>query len=122
MALISAAPANAAFSVCNKTTHPAAVALGFVNEKGWNSAGWWNIAPGNCAQLVSQPLNARFYYLYAVHQDIGGAWDGEHSFCVKPGQFTIQGRINCAGKGYEARRFFEVDTGNSPNWTENLVD
>ena len=120
--MLTPKPASAALLVCNKTDHPASVALGFVDGQGWKSAGWWKIAPGNCAQLISQPLNARYYYLYGVHQEVGGAWDGDRSFCVTTGQFTIHGRVNCEAQGYEARPFFQVDTGNAPNWTENLAD
>jgi uncharacterized membrane protein len=119
-----AAPTEAALSVCNKTMYSTAVALGFIDGRGWNSAGWWIVGPGNCAQVVSEPLNARYYYLYAVREDGGSAWAGDRTFCIKQGsdKFSIQGRSNCAAQGYEARRFFQVDTGNSPNWTQNLAD
>jgi uncharacterized membrane protein len=115
-------PAEAGLSVCNKTAHPASVVLGFFDGKVWSSAGWWSVASSGCTELVSTPLSARFYYLYAVHQDIGGAWDGDRSFCVAEGQFNIRGREGCLSQGYEIRRFFQVDTGNSPDWIENLAD
>lgn len=118
----SALPASAKFSVCNTTAQPATVALGFYNGKEWGSAGWWTIAPGGCTMLINEPLISRYYYLYAEHQNVGGAWDGDRSFCVKSGHFSIQGRTNCLSHGYEVRRFFQVDTGTSPDWTENLAD
>lgn len=117
-----AAPANAGFSVCNKTTHPASVALGYYDGADWSSAGWWNIVAGACAELITTPLPARYYYVYAVHQDVGGAWDGDRSFCVATNSFRIKGRRDCLAQGHEVRRFFQVDTGNSPDWTENLAD
>ena len=115
-------PAAARFSVCNKTAHPASVALGFFNGKEWASSGWWKIAAGTCAALIEEPLLARFYYVYGEHEDLGGAWEGDRSFCVESGRFTIPGRADCLAHGYEVKRFFQVDTGNAPDWTENLAD
>jgi uncharacterized membrane protein len=118
----SALPASAKFAVCNRTATPASVALGFFDGKDWASAGWWKLAAGECSALVKEPLMGRFYYLYAEHQDSDGAWDGDRSFCVKQRRFTIQGRRDCSAHGYELKRFFQVDTGNSVDWTENLAD
>ena len=118
----SADPAAAKLSVCNKTAHPAAVALGSFDGKDWTSAGWWTVAAGECAALVNEPLPARYYYLYAEHRDVGGAWEGDRSFCVKQGHFEFRGRADCLAHGYEAKRFFQVDTGKSAEWTENLAD
>lgn len=115
-------PAAARFSVCNKTAIPASIALGFFNGKDWASSGWWKIGAGGCAVLIEEPLLARFYYVYAEHDEVGGAWEGDRSFCVKAGRFTIVGRAGCPAHGYDTRRFFQVDTGNAPDWTENLAD
>jgi uncharacterized membrane protein len=122
LSAMAATPAQAVFSVCNKTEHSALVALGFYDGKDWGSTGWWTVAAGACARIVNEPLVARYYYLYAVHQDIGGAWEGDRSFCVGQGRFNVLGRSNCAGKGLETKKFFQVDTGQSPDWTENLAD
>jgi uncharacterized membrane protein len=120
---VTTLPAAARFSVCNKTAHPTSVALGFFNGKDWASSGWWRIAAGDCTALIEDPLQARFYYVYAKPEDLGGAWEGDRSFCVKPdGRFTIQGRTDCLAHGYEVKRFFQVDTGKTPDWTENLAD
>jgi uncharacterized membrane protein len=119
---LSADPAAAKFSVCNKTAFPASVALGFFNGKQWASSGWWRIDAGDCAALIEEPLLARFYYVYAAHENLGGAWEGDRSFCVGSGRFTIVGRADCLAHGYEVKRFFQVDTGNAPDWTENLAD
>jgi uncharacterized membrane protein len=115
-------PAAAKFSVCNKTTHTASLAFGFFDGKNWGSAGWWTVAAGSCAALTEEPLSARFYYVYAEHQDVGGAWEGDRGFCVKQGRFAIATRTDCLAQGYEVKRFFQVDTGNATDWTENLAD
>lgn len=117
----SAIPADAALSVCNKTTHQTLVAIGYFDGVNWDSAGWWKIPASGCAKLIPEPLVGRYYYLYAEHE-IGGAWDGDRSFCVAHMRFTIVGRTDCLAQGYEARRFFQVDTGKATDWTENLAD
>jgi uncharacterized membrane protein len=114
--------AAAKFSVCNRTAHAASLAFGFFDGKNWGSAGWWTVAAGSCAALLEGPLSARFYYVYARHQGVGGAWEGDRSFCVKQGRFAIARHTDCMTQGYEARRFFQVDTGNSTDWIENLAD
>ena len=115
-------PAAARFAVCNKTAHATSIAIGFFSGKEWASSGWWKIPAGNCTPVIEEPLLGRFYYVYAEHEDLGGAWEGDRSFCVGSGHFTIMGRADCAGRGYEVKRFFQVDTGNAPDWTENLAD
>jgi uncharacterized membrane protein len=117
----TASEADASFSVCNRTAAAAAVAIGYFDGAHWDSAGWWKIAPRACSELIHAPLVGRYYYLYA-EQGIGGAWDGQHTFCVARARFTITGRVDCPGQGYEGRGFFQVDTGNAPDWTENLAD
>jgi uncharacterized membrane protein len=119
---LSTHPAAARFSVCNKTANPASIAIGFFNGKDWTSSGWWKVAPGGCAAVIDEPLLARYYYVYAEHEELGGAWEGDRSFCVGTGRFSIAGRGNCTAHGYETKRFFQVDTGNAPDWTENLAD
>jgi uncharacterized membrane protein len=116
------APARAQFSVCNRTMSKMSVAIGYFDGKNWDSAGWWNVDFGKCEVLIRTALNARYYYLYAIHPEIGGSWDGDRSFCVKDGGFTIHGRQDCLALGYDVKRFFQVDTGNSVDWTENLAD
>ncbi len=115
-------PAESALRVCNKTDHAASVAIGFFDGKDWSSQGWWTVAPAGCSELVGGSLNARYYYLYAIHQDVGGAWDGDRGFCTVGQQFRIPGRANCQGRSYERSPFFQIDTGDAPDWTENLED
>jgi len=115
-------PAEAAFTVCNKTAHPARVALGRFDGSAWVSQGWWTIAAKACESLLPGPLDARFYYLYATDGG-SGSWGGARGFCVEPGgQFEIAGRSNCAARGWDRRGFFEVDTGQATTYTQSLSD
>jgi uncharacterized membrane protein len=119
--LAVAAPAEASFSVCNKGSHAAKVALGRFNGRDWESVGWWSLKPKSCARLLIGPLEARYYYLYATDGQTGG-WDGKHGFCVAGASFTIAGRGNCAARGYERKGFFQVDTGRRSDYTHKLSD
>jgi uncharacterized membrane protein len=120
--ICAAGPASAKLAVCNKTAAPAKVALGRFDGATWMSEGWWTIAPGTCATLLDTPLKARYYYLFATDGG-AGSWSGSRAFCVsQTGKFSIGGRSDCASRGYDEKSFFEVDTGNKPDWTQYLSD
>ena len=118
---VSAGPAGAGFTVCNKSGHMAKVALGRFDGRSWGSEGWWTIGPSSCTKLIARPLDARYYYLYAT-DSAAGTWDGSKNFCTGQSTFTIVGRGSCAARGFDRKGFFEVDTGQNPDWTQNLSD
>jgi uncharacterized membrane protein len=113
-------PARAEFTVCNKASVAAKVALGLYNGTEWESRGWWTIPSRKCETLISGQLNARYYYLYGTDNQ-SGTWSGGTYFCTLPQpKFEISGRGNCAPRGFDRKGFFAVDTGNSPNWKQSL--
>ncbi len=117
---VGTTPAEAALNVCNRSNLPAKVAVGRFNGTKWMSEGWWTIEPTKCATLVEGNLKARYYYLYAT-DGAAGTWDGGKNFCTTPNdKFAIVGRADCAKAGFDKRGFFEIDTGQSPNWTQSL--
>jgi uncharacterized membrane protein len=117
----SAPPALADLKLCNRTESKVGVALGYKDtEQGWTSEGWWNVAPAGCVKLKEGPLNARFYYVYAVDYDKGGAWGGTSKMCTQNKLFTIRGLDNCVERGFDRKGFFEVDTGEEMDWTVEL--
>lgn len=119
-AVQAAPPASAAFNICNKSGLAARVALGRFDGTHWASQGWWTVTPKTCARLLTGPLQARYYYLYAT-DGAGGSWEGKTHFCTAPGAtFLVPGRNDCAARGFDRRGFFEVDTGKSPEWTQTL--
>jgi uncharacterized membrane protein len=121
-ATLCAQEAQATFAVCNKAKHAANVAFGRFNGTDWMSEGWWTVAAGKCARLLADPLDARYYYLFA---DDGGSgtWDGGTDFCTTSApKFSIVGRQSCASRGFDRRGFFRIDTGQAPNWTQSLSD
>ena len=120
--IASAAPARADLRVCNDSSNPVSIALGYRAERGWQSEGWWVANPSQCAIVFQGDLNSRFYYLYVADDIGGGAWDGDNFMCTRDETFTIFDTENCLARGYERTGFFEVDTQNRTDWTLQLKD
>jgi uncharacterized membrane protein len=115
-------PATASLSVCNTTARAAIVALGRFDGAHWVSDGWWRVKPKQCSPLVSGPLNARYYYMYASDGAFG-VWNGPKFFCVGvTDRFSSVERGSCAARGFERRGFFEIDTHNKLNWIQPLTN
>ncbi|MCB1516836.1 MAG: DUF1036 domain-containing protein [Hyphomicrobiaceae bacterium] len=129
LSLIATSPARADLRVCNQTTNPVSIALGYHSERGWQSEGWWIANPGDCAIVVLGNLQKRYYYLYAVDDIGGGTWEGSAFMCTQNESFTIIGVEDCLARGYERTGFFEADTGekgtagtDNPSWTFQLTE
>lgn len=118
----TALPAAADLKLCNTTTSRVGVAIGYKDEKGWVSEGWWNVASQTCEVLLKGTLVARFYYVHALDYDRGGEWGGKNFMCTGDKAFTIRGEQDCSGRGYKRSGFFEVDTKEEKDWTVRLTD
>ncbi|MGB0087757.1 MAG: DUF1036 domain-containing protein [Rhodomicrobiaceae bacterium] len=117
-----AAPARADLKLCNTTTSRVGVAIGYKDEKGWVSEGWWNVASQTCEVLLKGSLVARYYYIHAVDYDRGGEWGGPSFMCTADKAFTIRGVDDCQSRGNKRSGFFEVDTNEERDWTVRLTD
>lgn len=120
--LASGGAAHADLRLCNLTTSRVGIALGYRDQQGWASEGWWNLNPKGCETLLRGPLASRFYYLYAVDYDRGGEWSGRSFMCTREREFTIRGVEDCLARGFDRSGFFEVDTGEQRSWTIQLTD
>jgi uncharacterized membrane protein len=117
-----AAPAAADLKLCNTTSSRVGVAIGYKDEQGWVSEGWWNVASQTCEVLLKGTLVARYYYIHALDYDRGGEWGGQAFMCTQDKAFTIRGVDDCPGKGGKRSGFFEVDTNEEKDWTVRLAD
>ena len=115
-----AMPARADLRMCNMTVNRVGVALGYKDKDGWATEGWWTIEAQKCLPLLKGDLIARYYYVFAVDYDKGGSWGGKSMMCTRDKVFTIRGLEDCSGRGYQKTGFFEVDTGESADWTVSL--
>jgi uncharacterized membrane protein len=120
--LASAGSARADLKLCNNTSSRIGVAIGYKDDKGWVSEGWWNVTSQTCEVLLKGPLVARFYYVHALDYDRGGEWGGKAFMCTADKSFTIRGEADCGGRGYKRSGFFEVDTNEEKDWTVRLTD
>jgi uncharacterized membrane protein len=122
MMAFQTAPAAADFRLCNNTGSRVGISLGYKENDGWTTEGWWNLSARTCETLLRGSLVARFYYIYAVDYDRGGEWSGQAFMCTRDKEFTIRGTDDCLARGYDRVGFFEVDTGEQPSWTVQLTE
>jgi uncharacterized membrane protein len=112
----------AGLKVCNQTSDPHSVAIGYQSNGEWVSEGWWNIDPGACSEPISGDLKSRYYYLFATAKDRTFHGEG-YSFCTQLSAFTIVGDKNCEGRGFDRSNFAQIDTGEtSRNHVHNIVE
>jgi uncharacterized membrane protein len=115
-------PASADFRLCNNTSGKVGIALGYKDNEGWVTEGWWNLAPRSCETLLRGTLVARYYYVYAIDYDRGGEWSGKAFMCSREKEFTIRGTEDCLARGFDRTGFFEVDTAEQRSWTVQLTE
>ena len=58
---VTGGPANADFRLCNNTSNRVGIAVGYKENEGWTTEGWWNIAARSCETVLRGSLVARFY-------------------------------------------------------------
>ncbi len=115
-------PAAADFRLCNNTSSRVGIAVGYKDNEGWTTEGWWNLTARSCETLLRGALVARYYYIYAVDYDRGGEWSGQAFMCTRDKEFTVRGTGNCLARGYDRTGFFEVDTSEQQSWTVQLTE
>ena len=120
LSLVMPQDAKADLRVCNQTASRVGIAIGYRDQQGWVSEGWYLIKGNNCEVLLKDDLTARYYYIYAQDYDRGGEWAGRTPMCTRDKEFQIRGVEDCLARGYDRTRFFEIDTGEQKNWTIQL--
>lgn len=120
--LVTAGSARADLKLCNSTSSRIGVAVGYRDQTGWATEGWWNIASQTCETLLKGAVPSRFIYVHALDYDRGGEWAGKNFMCTADRSFAIRGVQDCPQRGYKRTGFFEVDTGELQEWTIRLTD
>lgn len=119
----AAAPAaEASFKLCNQSFDVLNIAIGQPGRDSeardqFVTRGWWRVAPNQCATLVRDTLQSRYFYLFAT--DVFGkeVLSGSIPLCVAPSRFVIDNQGECLVRGYLDARFIEVDTEEQSDWT-----
>ncbi len=119
---LSMVAARADLKLCNSTPSRVGVAIGYQDQDGWATEGWWNIASQTCETLLKGAVPSQFIYVHAVDYDRGGEWAGKNEMCTADKSFSIRGVHDCEKRGYKPTGFFEVDTGQAQEWTVRLTD
>jgi uncharacterized membrane protein len=120
--IFASAPAAADFRLCNNTGSRVGIAVGYKDNDGWTTEGWWNLSARTCETLMRGALVARFYYVYAIDYDRGGEWSGQAFMCTREKEFTVRGTEDCLARGFDRTGFFEVDTSEQRSWTVQLTE
>ncbi|NCG10565.1 MAG: DUF1036 domain-containing protein [Alphaproteobacteria bacterium] len=112
--------------LCNDTPHLVWSAIGFVSKDNFTTQGWLKIPSDECIRAINKSLLDRYYFVYAEAVDKQGKlllqggkpliWGGTFNLCTKPTRFTIEGRNECAEKGFDKTGFMKIDTGKEQKW------
>ena len=122
VAALAVPSAYADLKLCNSTASRVGVSIGYQDNTGWATEGWWNIASQTCETLLKGAVPSRFVYVHAIDYDRGGEWGGKNDMCTAEKSFAIRGVQECPKRGYKRTGFFEVDTGEAKEWTIRLTD
>ena len=117
-AVLLAAPAEAAMTLCNRSWTAASVAVGYLDgAKGWTAEGWFSIARGKCETLVKSRLGGSYVYLLVdggrlpPSRGQSGGW-----FCTDDSGFATRNRdysnaqhdLMCEAAGLKTEQFREI--------------
>ena len=118
---VKSANADTTVHFCSEVPYRVHVVLGYTNEHGWQSRGWYRLLPGDCITPNIGSFNNRTWYYYAHSDRQFLRWrdqDGPR-FCVSYGEpFHLTRNLNRC----ETERFIEVEMENgTDNFTMTLT-
>src|SRR5690606_21946801 len=98
-------------TLCNRTRGRLWTAIARRRGEGWESRGWWALAPGGCVRTIDEVLIQEVYYVHASLDSPNGprylAAGGE-AFCTSPARFAILGRDRCESRYYQTTLFTPI--------------
>jgi uncharacterized membrane protein len=122
-AMKSAVPSG--YTLCNDTAGDAYVAIGLqmVGLKGavYAARGWWTVAGGTCAQLVTESVAGKKIWLRVERTKGAALVAGPTKFCVTNIEFDVQGRERCAQRGLIEAGFAETHGGPAAGFTAHVT-
>lgn len=126
-ALAAPLPAQAALTLCNRTSYILYAASAAIQSPRSETKGWTRLAPGECQVERKEPLTADTYLVHArsslAHSGPARAWGGSYPMCVKDGNFTIKQaatQATCTAEGTFALPFAPLANGGKSVWTMNF--
>ena len=119
-------PAQAALTLCNRTSYILYAATSAVQGAHSETQGWTRVAPGECQVARKEPLTAQRYLVHArsslAHSGPARAWGGNQPVCVKDGNFAIKqpaSKSSCTDDSF-ALPFATLDNQGKRVWTMNF--
>jgi len=98
-AFLTAVPARAELTLCNRTSYRMDAAIGIEKRANVATRGWFRLDPGQCQQVIDGPLDADMIYVHGRTPSVYGTAplprDGEAEFCVRAGDFDITNARGC---------------------------
>jgi uncharacterized membrane protein len=127
MSLPASEPAQAALTLCNRTSYILYAATSAIQSPKTQTQGWTRIAPGECQVARKERLVAETYLVHArtslAHSGPPRAWGGAYPVCVKDSDFTMQQAVTqpyCASDDTFPLPFAALDNHGQANWTMNF--
>ncbi|MBS0470352.1 MAG: DUF1036 domain-containing protein [Proteobacteria bacterium] len=127
--LVPPKSAQAAMTVCNRTSYVLYTAVGAGQKDGVQVQGWQRVIPGACRILLPGDLTASSYYLYArssqAYSGTPRAWGGDAALCVKSVNFSAKSSApdhNCPSDDFYPISFAAIDTHRLKSWTATLSE
>ncbi len=127
--LLMASPANAKYSLCNKSSYALSAAIGYVDGDRLATRGWWRLRPGQCKVVLTEPTDPGRYFVYAEavpgHKGALRAWSGETPLCVEnEGFFNLRNQEVCRENAVAQRNFFDVEVTPAAggNWQTDFAE
>jgi len=125
--ILAATPAEAALTLCNRTSYILYAATSAIQSPRSQTQGWTRITPGECQLARKEPLTAETYLVHArtslAHSGPARAWGGAYPVCVKDANFsTAQGVTQpyCTAEDTFALPFAPLDNRGKSVWTMNF--
>ena len=117
LGLVAPGATEASLSLCNQSFEVLNIAIAEPDGAEFVTRGWWRVAPNQCATLRHEPLQARYYYIFAADVFGNEALPGSTPMCIATGKVVIEGQQDCLIRGYLDARYYEVDTQEQDSWT-----
>jgi uncharacterized membrane protein len=122
-----ARPAQAALTLCNRTSYILYAATSAIQSPGSETQGWTRVAPGDCQIARKEPLKAESYLVHArsalAHSGSPRAWGGAYPVCVKDANFALKQSVNqppCTAEDTFALPFAAIANRGKSAWTMNF--
>ncbi|MDO8839101.1 MAG: DUF1036 domain-containing protein [Parvibaculum sp.] len=126
LCVLAVAPAHADYQLCNRTSYVLDGAIAVQEGAVWQSRGWVRMLPGGCAVALTGPIESEEYFVFArsieAHQGRTQYFSGNERFCTADDSFLIEGRDQCAARGYDANEFLPVRTERGNDWVTTFSE